>query len=70
MKHPMASCLCNQTAFILGFLLREYTDGSFSSSDGIKSDKLDHDKLKNIVSEYIAERMTPTLRYKDKYIVK
>ena len=67
---PYGFMPCNQTAFILGFLLREYTDGSFSSSDGIKSDKLDHDKLKNIVSEYIAECMTPTLRYKDKYIVK
>lgn len=67
---PYGFMPCNQTAFILGFLLREYTDGSFSSSDGIKSDKLDNDKLKNIVSEYIAERMTPTLRYKDKYIVK
>lgn len=67
---PYGFMPCNQTAFILGFLLREYADGSFSSSDGIKSDKLDNDKLKSIVSEYIAERMTPTLRYKDKYIVK
>lgn len=67
---PYGFMPCNQTAFILGFLLREYTDGSFSSSDGIKSDKLDIDKLKNIVSEYMSERMTPTPRYKDKYIVK
>lgn len=67
---PYGFMPCNQTAFILGFLLREYADGSFSSSDGIKSDKLDNDKLKNIVAEYISERMTPTPRYKDKYIVK
>lgn len=67
---PYGFMPCNQTAFILGFLLKEYADGSFSSSDGIKSDKLDVEKLKSIVSEYISERMTPTLRYKDKYIVK
>ena len=67
---PYGFMPCNQTAFILGFLLKEYADGSFSASDGIKSDKLDIEKLKNIVSEYISERMTPSLRYKDKYIVK
>lgn len=67
---PYGFMPCNQTAFILGFLLREYTDGAFSASDGIKSDKLDVEKLKNIVSEYISERMTPTPRYKEKYIVK
>lgn len=69
-ESPYGFMPCNQTAFILGFLLRDYADGSFSSSDGIKSDKLDIDKLKSIVSEYLSERMTPTLRYKDKYIVK
>lgn len=67
---PYGFMPCNQTAFILGFLLKEYADGSFSSSDGIKSDKLDIEKLKSIVSEYIFERMTPSHRYKDKYIVK
>ena len=67
---PYGFMACNQTAFILGFVLREYADGTFSSSDGIKSDKLDIEKLQNIVSEYIAERITPTTRYKDKYIVK
>lgn len=69
-ESPYGFMPCNQTAFILGFLLRDYANGSFSSSDGIKSDKLDIEKLKSIVSEYLSERMTPTLRYKDKYIVK
>lgn len=69
-ESPYGFMPCNQTAFILGFLLKDYADGSFSSSDGIKSDKLDIEKLKSIVSEYLSERMTPTLRYKDKFIVK
>lgn len=67
---PYGFMACNQTAFILGFVLREYADGTFSASDGIKSDKLDIEKLQNIVSEYISERITPSMRYKDKYIVK
>ena len=69
-QRPYGIMACNQTAFVLGFVLKEYADGSYSSSDGIKSDKLDIEKLQNIVSEYIAEKMTPSLRYKDKYIVK
>lgn len=67
---PYGFMPCNQTAFILGFLLKEYADGSFSSSDGIKSDKLDIEKLQSVIAEYIAEHMTPSPRYKEKYIVK
>lgn len=66
---PYGFMPCNLTAFILGFVLKEYIDGSYSWSDGLSNDVLDLNKLKDMVSEVINLRITPNLRYKDKYIV-
>ena len=66
---PYGFMPCNLTAFILGFLLKEYTSGAFSWSDGLTNDVLDVNKLKEMVSEVISLQITPNSRYKDKYIV-
>ncbi|RGS71138.1 hypothetical protein [Mitsuokella sp. AF21-1AC] len=60
---------CNLTAFVMGFVLKEYTDGTFNYSDGINTDVLTVAKLKDMVSEIIKNQQTPISRYKDKYIV-
>lgn len=60
---------CNLTAFVLGFLLKEYADGSYNYSDGLNNDVLNVTKLKEMVSEIIKHQVTPIQRYKDKYIV-
>lgn len=60
---------CNLTAFVMGFLLKEYTDGTYNYSDGINNDVLNVAKLKEMVSEIIKHQVTPISRYKDKYIV-
>lgn len=60
---------CNLTAFVMGFVLKEYTDGTFNYSDGITTDILSVDKLKEMISEIIKNQQTPISRYKDKYIV-
>lgn len=60
---------CNLTAFVLGFLLKEYKDGSYNYSDGINNDILNVAKLKEMVSEIIKHQVNPIPRYKDKYIV-
>lgn len=60
---------CNLTAFVMGFLLKEYTDGTYNYSDGINNDILNVAKLKEMVSEIIKHQQTPISRYKDKYIV-
>lgn len=60
---------CNLTAFVMGFLLKEYTKGAYNYSDGTINDMLTVDKLKEMVSEIIKRQMNPLSRYKDKYIV-
>lgn len=66
---PYGFMPCNLSAFILGFILKEYADGSYSWSDGLTNDILDVNKLKEMVAEIINLQITPNPRYKDKYIV-
>lgn len=66
---PFGFLPCNLTAFIIGFVLKEYIDGSYSCSDGITSTQLDIDKLQEMVHEIINIQNSPNPRYKDKYIV-
>lgn len=66
---PFGFMPCNLSAFILGFVLKEYIDGSFSWSDGLTNDVLDIKKLQEMVDEIIKLQITPNPRYKDKYIV-
>ena len=59
---------CNLTAFVMGFLLKEYKDGSYNWTDGIHNEPLTVDKLKEMVAEIIKHQNTPIPRYKDKFI--
>ncbi len=68
-EEPYGFMPCNLTAFVMGFVLKEYTNGSFSWSDGITNDALSVDKLKEMIVEVIKHNGTPIPRYKDKYIV-
>jgi len=66
---PYGFMPCNLTAFILGFILKEYATGTYSWSDGLTNDILNVAKLKEMVDEVIRLEITPNPRYKDKYIV-
>jgi len=67
---PFGFMPCNFTAFILGFLLKEYiNDGKYTWSDGLSSDELSLDKFKDMVDEVIKLDNTPNNRYREKYIV-
>ena len=66
---PYGFMPCNLTAFMMGFILKEYTNGSYTWSDGLTNDVLDINKLKEMVAEIINQQITPNARYKDKYIV-
>ena len=66
---PFGFLPCNLTAFIIGFVLKEYTDGTYSWSDGLTNDTLSITKLKEMVAEVISLQITPNPRYRDKYIV-
>ncbi len=66
---PYGFMPCNLTAFILGFVLKEYANGIYSYSDNLTTVPLDTDKLATMISEIIKQENTPDKRYKDKYIV-
>ena len=66
---PYGFMPCNLTAFILGFILKEYANGVYSYSDNLTTVPLDTDKLASMISEIIKQENTPDKRYKDKYIV-
>lgn len=68
-KPPIGILPCNLTAFVLGFVLKEYVDSGYSCSDGINSEPLTVDRLKEVVSEAISQHISPNPRYRDKYIV-
>lgn len=68
-SEPYGFMPCNLTAFILGFLLKEYANGIYSYSDNLTTVPLDTDKLASMISEIIKQENTPDKRYKDKYIV-
>lgn len=69
-EKPYGFMPCNLSAFVLGFLLKEYAQKQFRWSDGGTSDDMSIDKLKEMVSEVIKNQITPNSRYKEKYIVK
>lgn len=66
---PFGFLPCNLTAFVMGFVLKEYIDGTYSWSDGLTNDSLTVIKLKEMVGEVISLQITPNARYRDKYIV-
>lgn len=67
---PYGFMPCNLTAFVLGFILKEYArKGTYSYSDNLTTVPLDQDRLATMISEIIKLQNTPDKRYKDKYIV-
>ncbi len=66
---PFGFMPCNLSAFIFGFVMKEYINGAYSWSDGLTNDDLNITKLKEMIDEVIKLQITPNPRYKDKYIV-
>lgn len=66
---PYGFMPCNLSAFILGFLLKEYCGGKYTWSDGTTSDELTVDKMKEMIHEILQQEKTQNSRYRDKYIV-
>ncbi len=68
-QKPYGFMPCSITAFVMGFVLKEYTKSSYSWSDGITTDVMSINKLKEMVNEIIKNEEKSISRYKDKYIV-
>ena len=59
----------NFTAFLLGFLLKEYATGEYTWSDSNMSDNLDMNKFKDMIVDVIKHDINQAGIYRDKYIV-
>lgn len=67
---PYGLTFCNLSAFVLGFLLKEYVDGAYTWSDGTTSDSMTEDKLAQMVDGAMKYIDNPSARYRDEYIVR
>lgn len=65
---PFGFLPCNLTAFILGFVLKEYTKGNYVWSDTVTNAELTVDKLKDIISELLKFEQNPAAKYRESYI--
>ena len=67
---PFGFMPCNLTAFILGFLLKDYTNDIYRWSNEQVGDTLSVEKMVEMIDEIIKQQINPSNRYIDKYIVK
>lgn len=67
---PFGFMPCNLTAFIIGFLLKDYTNDIYRWSNEQVGDTLSVEKLVEMIDEIIKQQLNPNNRYVDKYIVK
>lgn len=66
---PFGFMPCNLSAFILGFVLREYANDTYNWTDDLTTVPMSVDKLKEMIDEIIKEQQTPNPKYRNKYIV-
>ena len=69
-SEPFGFMPCNLTAFMMGFLLKEYASSTYRWSDGSLSDNMDENRLKEMIKEVIDLQINNNPRYREKYIKK
>ena len=60
---------CNITAFIMGFLLKEYTQGDFFWSNGLTSTPMTVEKMKGMIANGINQAVVENKKYKEEFLV-
>lgn len=59
----------NVTAFILGFVLKEYANSNYFWSNDSTSESMSVDKMKQMIANAINQKFSPSNKYKNEYIV-
>ncbi len=59
----------NLSAFILGFVLKEYATGDYFWSNGSNSETMTPDKMKTAIANAIKQKVTPVRNFREEYIV-
>lgn len=59
----------NVTAFILGFVLKEYANSNYFWSNDSTSETMSADKMKQMIANAVNQKFAPSSKYKNEYIV-
>lgn len=59
----------NISAFVMGFVLKEYALSDYFWSNGSNSESMSVDKMKQMIANALNQKVTPNRNYKEEYIV-
>lgn len=59
----------NVTAFVMGFVLKEYANTNYFWSNGPFSESMTPEKMKQMIANAINQKFSPSSKYKEEYIV-
>lgn len=68
-SRPYGFMPINLTAFVLGYVLKEYATSDFSWSNGSTSEIMTVEKLKGAIANVINQKANPAKNFKEEYIV-
>lgn len=66
---PFGFMPANVTAFVMGFVLKEYATSDYFWSNGSSSENMTSDKMKQMIANAINQKVSPSGKYKEEYIV-
>lgn len=68
-KEPFGFMPSSVTAFVLGFVLKEYASSDYFWSNGSNNETMTHDKMKTMIANALNQKVNANSRYKEEYIV-
>lgn len=68
-KAPYGLMPNNITAFVLGFVLKEYATGDYFWSNGSNSESMTVDKMKTMIANAINQEVSPGKNFREEFIV-
>lgn len=68
-EEPFGLLPCNLTAFVMGFVLKDYANVAFNWTDDLTTVPMSIEKLKEMIEEVIKQQQIPSNKYRPKYIV-
>ena len=68
-KIPFGFMPNNISAFVLGFVLKEYATGDYFWSNGANSESMTVDKMKTMIANAINQEVSPGKNFREEYIV-
>ena len=68
-KEPFGLMPSSLSALVLGFVLKEYCSGDYFWSNGSNNETMTMVKMKTSIANALNQKITPTSKYKEEYIV-